>query len=61
MTIDELYQAFDNVTMLTRFYIVNSEGKILAWGSTYHELLHENRTLSVVHFKYDNGEIIIWV
>lgn len=35
MTIEELYQAFDNVTLFTKFYIINSVGEILEWGSIY--------------------------
>ena len=61
MTIDELYQALDNVTMLTKLYIINSEGDVLEWGSTYHELSHENRSLPIVHCRYNDGEMIIWV
>ena len=36
MTIDELYQAFDNITLFTKFYIIdNIEGYALEWGSTF--------------------------
>lgn len=61
MTIGELYQAFDNVTQLTKFYIISGDGDILEWGKTYHELSHENHSLDVVHCKYIDGDMIIWV
>lgn len=61
MTIDELYQVLDNVTIFTKFYIINSEGEILEWGSHYQEMSPENRSLPVVHCKYNEGEMIIWV
>ena len=61
MTIKDLYEMFDNVTILTKFYIINSEGEILEWGSIYHELSSECYSLNVVHCKYNDGEIIIWI
>lgn len=61
MTIDELYQVLDNVTIYTKFYIINSEGEILEWGSPYPEISPKNRSLPVVHCKYNEGEMIIWV
>lgn len=61
MTIDELYQALDNITILTKFYIISSEGDVLEWGSIYQEISHQNRSLPVVHCKYNDGEIIVWV
>ena len=33
MTIDELYQVLDNVTIFTKFYIIDSVGEILEWGA----------------------------
>lgn len=61
MTIDELYQVLDNVTIFTKFYIIDSEGEILEWGSPYHEIAPKNRSLPVVHCKCNEGEMIIWV
>lgn len=61
MTIDELYQVLDNVTIFTKFYIINSEGEILEWGSPYQEISPINRSLPVVHCKYNEGGMIIWV
>ena len=61
MTIEELYQALDNVTMLTKLYIFNGNGDILEWGKTYHELPNENHSIAVVHCKYIDGDMIIWV
>lgn len=61
MTIDELYQVLDNVTIFTKFYIINSEGKILEWGSHYQEIAPKNRSSPVVHCKCNEGEMIIWV
>ena len=61
MTTDELYQALDNVTMLTKFYIINSEGDVLEWGSIYREISPNNRSLPIVHCKWNDGEMIIWV
>lgn len=61
MTIDELYQALDNVTILTRFFIINSAGDVLEWGSIYQEISHQVRSMPIVHCKYNEGEMIIWV
>ena len=61
MTIDELYQVLDNVTILTKFYIISSAGDVLEWGSIYQEIPHQVRTMPVVHCKYNDGELIIWV
>lgn len=61
MTIEELYQALDNITIQTKFYIINSEGDILEWGNIYQEISLQNRSLPVVHCKYNDGEVIIWV
>lgn len=61
MTIDELYQVLDNVTILTKFYIISSNGDVLEWGSIYQEISQQNRSLPIVHCKYNDGEIIIWV
>lgn len=61
MLIAELYQAFDNLTLLTKFYIVNSEGDMLAWGSDYTEIPYQVLSMPIVHFQYNDGEINIWV
>lgn len=61
MTIDELYQVLDNVTIITKFYIINGVGEILEWGSPYQEVAPKNRSLPVIHCKYNEGEMIIWV
>lgn len=61
MTIDELYQILDNITALTKFYIIGSAGDVLEWGSIYQEISQQNRSLPIVHCKYNDGEIIIWV
>lgn len=61
MTIDELYQMLDNVTIFTKFYIIGSEGEILEWGSHYQEISPKNCSLPVVHCMCNEGEIIIWV
>ena len=61
MTIEELYQAFDNVSILTKFYIINSDGDVLEWGSIYREISDEVRSMTIEHCKYNVGEIIIWV
>ena len=61
MTIEELYQAFDNVTILTKFIIINSSGDVIEWGSIYQEISHQVRSMPIVHFKYEDGVMIIWV
>lgn len=61
MTIDELYQAFDNVTILTKFYIINSSEDVLEWGSIYQEISDQVCSMPIVHCKYNDGEMIIWV
>jgi hypothetical protein len=61
MTIDELYQVLDNITILTKFYIINSAGDVLEWGSIYQEISPQVHSLPIVHCKYNDGEIIIWV
>lgn len=61
MTIDELYQAFDNVTILTKFYIIKSAEDVLEWGSIFQEMSPQVRSMPIVHFKYNEGEMIIWV
>lgn len=61
MTIDELYQVLDNVTILTKFYIINSSGDVLEWGSIYQAISPQVRSMPIVHCKYNDGEIIIWV
>lgn len=61
MTIDELYQALDNVTILTKFYIISSIGDVLVWGSIYQEISNQVRSMPIVHCKYNDGEMIIWV
>lgn len=61
MTIDELYQVLDNITILTKFYITNSVGDVFEWGSIYQEISPQVRSLPIVHCKYNDGEIIIWV
>ena len=61
MTIRDLYEILDNVTMRTRFYIINSEGNILEWGGIYRELSSEYYSLHIEHCKYNDGEITVWV
>lgn len=61
MTIEELYQMLDNVTLSTKFYIIDSSENILEWGSIYQEISHQNRSLPIVHCKYNDGEMLIWV
>lgn len=61
MTIEDLYQVLDNVTILTKFYIINSSGDVLEWGSIYQEISPQVRLMSIVHCKYNEGEMIIWV
>lgn len=61
MTINELYQMLDNITILTKFYIINSAGDVLEWGSIYQEISPQVHSLPIVHCKYNDGEIIIWV
>lgn len=61
MTIDELYQVLDNITILTKFYIINSVGDVLEWGGIYPEISPQVHSLPIVHCKYNDGEIIIWV
>ena len=61
MTIGELYQVLDNITILTKFYIINSAGDVLEWGSIYQEISPQVHLLPIVHCKYNDGEIIIWV
>lgn len=61
MTIGELYQVIDNITILTKFYIINSAGDVLEWGSIYQEISPQVHSLPIVHCKYNDGEIIIWV
>ena len=61
MTIRDLYQVLDNVTILTKFFIINSYGDVLEWGSIYREISDEVRSMTIVHCKYNDGEIIIWV
>lgn len=61
MTIGELYQVLDNITILTKFYIINSVGDALEWGSIYQEISPQVHSLPIVHCKYNDGEIIIWV
>lgn len=61
MTINELYQVLDNITILTKFYIINSAGDVLEWGSIYQEISPQVHSLPIVHCKYNDGEIIIWV
>ena len=61
MTIGELYQVLDNITILTKFYIINSAGDVLEWGSIYQEISSQVHSLPIVHCKYNDGEIIIWV
>lgn len=61
MTINELYQVLDNITILTKFYIINSAGDVLEWGSIYQEISPQVHSLPIVHCKYNDGKIIIWV
>lgn len=61
MTIRDLYQVLDNVTILTKFFIINSSGHALEWGSIYREISDQVRSMPVVHCQYKDGEIIIWV
>lgn len=61
MTIDELYQVLDNITILTKFYIINGAGDVLEWGSIYQEISPQVHSLPIVHCKYNDGEIILWV
>ena len=61
MTIEDLYQVLDNMTILTKFYIINSSGDVLEWGSIYQEISPQVRSMSIVHCKYNEGEMIIWV
>lgn len=62
MTIDELYQVLDNITILAKFYIIdNIEGDVLEWGSTFSEIPYQTRSMPIVHCKYNEREIIIWV
>lgn len=61
MTIRDLYQVLDNMTIRTRFYIIGNDGKILEWGSNYPDISLNITSLPIVHCKYDDGDMIIWV
>lgn len=61
MTIEELYQVFDNVNRWTKFYIISGGGDTLEWGSLYQDIPDEVRSMPIEYIKYNDGEITIWV
>lgn len=61
MTLEELFQVFDNITALTRFFIISSSQSVIEWGSRYQEIPHQVRGMEVVHFNYHDNEVMVWL
>lgn len=61
MTVDDLYQMLDNVTLLTRFFVVSNTQDVLVWGDKFQDIPHQIRSMKIVHCKYQDGEVMIWL
>lgn len=62
MTIRELYDICDQMNVITKCFIINSDSDVIAWNTPY-VVIHESvDDFQIEHYRFiADDEVIIWV
>lgn len=62
MTIKDLYDICDQMTIFTKCFIINSDRVVIAYNTMYQDLPVSASVLQIEHYRFmSDDEIFIWV
>lgn len=62
MTIKDLYDICDQMTIFTKCYIINSDRVVIAYNTMYQDLPVSASVLQIEHYRFmTDDEVFIWV
>ena len=62
MTIKDLYNICDQMTIYTKCFIINSDRVAIAWNTIYMNLPVSATNLQIEHYRFvSEDEVFIWV
>ena len=62
MTIKDLYDICDQMTIFTKCFIINSDRVVIAYNTMYQDLPVSATDLQIEHYRFmSDSEVFIWV
>lgn len=62
MTISNLYEICDQMTIFTKCFIINSDRAVIAYNTMYQDLPVSATTFQIEHYRFmSDDEVFIWV
>lgn len=61
MTIETLYAICDNIDLVTKVFVIDTDHYPLVWNKMFSEVPGTILQLEVKHYKMIDNEVLIWV
>lgn len=60
MTIETLYDICDNICLVTKVFVIDTDHNPLVWNKIFSEVPDSVLQLEVEHYKIIGNEVLIW-